>query len=277
MDTIKTLEILLVKIENAISRLEKSIRKAPNGNIVCRKSRGITRFFKIQDKKPGVYLGKDQFDLIKTLAQKRYEQTLLKALKDEYQKLETTYLELKISSKHKALEKFPEALKPYVTLNPVTNEGAIQKWNNEWNNNWKNNYALPIEYTYKEPYQTQKGEIVKSKSELIIADRLFAANIPYRYEESLELNGGATNKIPDFTILHPYTLETYYWEHFGLMDQLDYREKTKNKIELYALNGIIQGKNFITTFEITTSQLNTWYVDKLIEQYFKNSYQPFSY
>ncbi len=105
----------------------------------------------------------------------------------------------------------------------------------------------------------------KIKSELIIADRFFAANIPYRYEQSLALNGGATRRLPDFTILHPYTLEIYYWEHFGRIDDEEYR--------LYALNGIIQGKNFITTFEINCSPLNIWYVDKLIEQYFTLSFQ----
>ena len=147
MDSIKILEIQLVKIEKAISRLEDRLQKYPSGHIECKTIRGLTRLYRIQPSQPAKYLGKDQFDLIKALAQKRYEQTLLQALKDEYQKLETTYLELKSSSKHKALEKFPEALKPYITLNPVTNEGAIQKWNNEWNNNWKNNYALPIEYT----------------------------------------------------------------------------------------------------------------------------------
>ena len=58
--------------------------------------------------------------------------------------------------------------------------------------------------------------MLRSKSEAMIEQALFYANIPYRYECKLELD----NKIlyPDFTMLHPETKEKYYWEHMGMMD-----------------------------------------------------------
>ncbi len=264
MDSIKTYEQTLKEIKKVIHNLEQSIKQAPMGYIICRKTRGITRFFKTQDNKPLEYLGKDKIAQVKALAQKRYNETLLESLKEEYNVAEKALLTLKNSKKHKDLENFSKELKQFITLNPITNEGYIHEWSRT------NNQELPVEYTYREPYQTLKGDIVKSKSEILIADRLYTAKIPYIYEKPLELNGGITYRLPDFTILHPYTLETYYWEHLGRMHDEEYRQKTKNKIELYALNGIIQGTNLIITFETTTSQLNTWYVDKLIEQYFGN-------
>ncbi len=267
MDSIKNYEQRLKEIEKAIQGLEQSIKHASKGYIICRNTRGITRFFKIQDNKPPEYLAKDKIDLIKNLSQKRYEETLLEALKEEYNIAEKALSTLKNSKKHKALKNFSKELKPFIKLNPITNEGYIQKWSQH------NNPELPKDYTYREPYQTLKGDIVRSKSEILIADRLYTAKIPYHYEKRLELNGGATYRLPDFTILHPYTLETYYWEHLGLMHDEEYRQKAKDKIELYALNGIIQGKNLIITFEAGNCQLNTWYVDKLIEQYFTLSSQ----
>lgn len=265
MDSIKILEKTLNKIIKAIPRLEQSIKKAPLGHIICKRNRGITRFFRIHENKPDEYLSKDKIDLIKALSQKRYEETLLEALKEEYDITEKALFKLKNSKKHNALIKFSKELKPFITLNPITNEGYIQDWSRT------NDPKLPEHYKYRAPYQTLKGDIVRSKSEILIADRLYAAKIPYHYEKRLELNGGATSRLPDFTILHPYTLETYYWEHLGLMHDEEYRQKAKDKIELYALNGIIQGKNLIITFETGTNQLNTWYVDKIIDTYFKTN------
>ncbi len=263
MNSVKTIRELLATISKSILKLEKALKIAPREHVICKKARGITRFYRINDENHPQYLGQDKNEEIKQLAQKRYDEILLEALKEEEDILSDAFLRLSNSKKLKELEKFPEELKPFITLNPVTDEGYIQKWTQAYK------YNLSEHYRYKEPYQTLKGDLVKSKSELIIADRLFLAGIPYHYEERLYLNEGASSKLPDFTILHPYTLELYYWEHFGGMDKEDYRLETKNKIELYALNGIIQGKNFITTFEIALSPLNTWYVDKLIEQYFK--------
>lgn len=264
MDSTKTLEIQLSKVGKAIRQLEKSLKETPGGKIVCKKIRGKNRFYLTYDNKPDEYLGQEKIDTIKALAQKRYDETLLKAVKNEEDILSNAFLKLSHSKKAKAMEKFPQDLKPFISLNPITNEGYIQEWEKT------HHYVLKEQYKYNEPYQTLKGDLVKSKSELIIADRLFLKGVPYHYEERLYLNGGATYRLPDFTILHPYTLELYYWEHFGGMDKEDYRLETKNKIELYALNGIIQGKNLISTFEIASSPLNTWYVDKLIEMYFKN-------
>lgn len=263
MDSIKILEIQLNKLKKTIQTIEESIKKAISGHIVLRKNRGITRIFKVQENKPLEYLGKNKIDQVKALSQKRYEETLLEALKEEYNITEKALFKLKNSKKHEALTNFSKELKPFITLNPITNEGYIQDWSKS------QDLKLPENYTYRAPYQTLKGDIVRSKSEILIADRLFAAKIPYHYEKRLELNEGATSRLPDFTILHPYTLETYYWEHLGLMHDEEYRQKAKDKIELYALNGIIQGKNLIITFETGTSQLNTWYVDKIIETYFK--------
>ena len=264
MDTIKILEIQLSKLEKAIAKLKKSILMAPQGNVVCRKTRGITRFFKVNTKQSTEYLGMDKVDAIRALAQKRYDNTLLEALKEEEDILSDAFIRLSKSKSRKKLEKFPNELKPYVRLDSFTDESYIQNWIDSFKH-----YPSPEYSKYKEPFQTRKGEIVNSKSEVIIADRLYALGIHYHYEKPLELNEGATHRKPDFTILHPYTLETYYWEHFGLMDNEEYRNQAKAKIELYALNGIIQGKNFMTTFETSLSPLNIWYVDKLINEYFK--------
>ena len=263
MDSIKIIETILQKIENTIERLGQNLRNTTKDRIIQKRINGTTRLYQISDNSPPQYLGKDKIETIRSLAQKRYDKVLLEALRDEEDILSDTFIALSKSKKRKALENFPDELKHYVTLSPMTNEGYIQEWSNSYS------YTLPERYKYKEPYQTLKGEITKSKSEVIIADRLHLAGLPYHYEEDLELNKGATFRKPDFTILHPYTLELYYWEHFGLMDQEDYRNKAKAKIELYAANGIIQGKNFITTFETNLSPLNTWYVDKLIIEYFK--------
>jgi len=57
---------------------------------------------------------------------------------------------------------------------------------------------------------------------------LYADNIPFRYECALQLDN--ITIYPDFTIRHPQTGETIYWEHFGRMDKDDYSKNAFSKL-----------------------------------------------
>lgn len=113
---------------------------------------------------------------------------------------------------------------------------------------------------------TEKGELVRSKSEKIIADKLFMMNIPYRYEKPLMLAGyGYVH--PDFTVLNRKTRKEYYWEHFGMMDDAGYVEKAVQKIETYERNLFFTGEQLLLTYETRLHPLNTGIMDNLIRKY----------
>lgn len=78
-------------------------------------------------------------------------------------------------------------------------------------------------------YGTTRGERVRSKSELIVADLLHryeqAGKLSYEYEKELFAPGGDPGdfRLPDFTI-HAGG-RTFYWEHCGMMDDPAYRKR----------------------------------------------------
>lgn len=86
---------------------------------------------------------------------------------------------------------------------------------------------------------SEKGEFMISKSEVIIADKLYNNKIQYAYEAPISDEKGITIH-PDFTIEDNDTGITYYWEHLGLLTKDDYRSKWKRKLEWYERNGIIE-------------------------------------
>lgn len=86
---------------------------------------------------------------------------------------------------------------------------------------------------------SEKGEFMISKSEVIIADKLFNNKIPYAYEAPISDDKGVTIH-PDFTIEDNDSGITYYWEHLGLLIKDDYRSKWKIKQEWYERKGIIE-------------------------------------
>lgn len=84
---------------------------------------------------------------------------------------------------------------------------------------------------------TSRGEAVRSKSEVIIANLLHAKNIDYHYEHPLELDG--VTKYPDFTIEDDDTGITCYWEHCGMLRDPAYRQRWKDKQAWYRSHGIL--------------------------------------
>ena len=117
-------------------------------------------------------------------------------------------------------------------------------------------------------YETIGKNLVRSKSEVIIADRFYKAGIPYRYEQLLLLDKKTMLRYyPDFTILNKRTRKIIYWEHLGKLGDQDYCAENLNKLEDYARHGIIQGKNLILTYECDGKPLSTTMLDILIKEY----------
>lgn len=72
--------------------------------------------------------------------------------------------------------------------------------------------------------------MVRSKSEVIVANMLFDRDIPFRYEAPLYASDG-TFYLPDFTI--SWQGQEWYWEHLGRMDDEGYRNHWATKQAWY--------------------------------------------
>ena len=82
-------------------------------------------------------------------------------------------------------------------------------------------------------HESLVGEMVRSKSEVIIANLLAAAGIPFRYETPLFAPDG-TFYLPDFTI--DWRGRKYFWEHLGLLHDRKYKEDWAKKEKWYKKN-----------------------------------------
>ena len=111
-------------------------------------------------------------------------------------------------------------------------------------------------------YETMLGTMVRSKSELNIANALERMGIPYRYEQKIYLNSG--HHYPDFTILK-MDKSILIWEHNGLMDDLEYAEKALLRTQRYEESGYRQHRDLIITYEddIRTPQQ----IENIIKRY----------
>ena len=68
------------------------------------------------------------------------------------------------------------------------------------------------------------GMMVRSKSEVIVADMLTSLGISYEYEQKLSSKDDPNDfRLPDFTV--SYEGDTFYWEHLGMLSVPSYRER----------------------------------------------------
>ncbi|HLW69078.1 MAG TPA: ATP-binding domain-containing protein [Candidatus Binataceae bacterium] len=92
-------------------------------------------------------------------------------------------------------------------------------------------------YDNKHIHRSRRGELMISKSEVIIANELASAGIEYEYERPY-IGKDNTRRYPDFTIEDADTGVTWFWEHLGMLGDAEYERKWKLKLEWYRGNGI---------------------------------------
>lgn len=127
--------------------------------------------------------------------------------------------------------------------------------------------SSPFQCDQHKPFhRTSHGIYVRSKSEALIAEILFAESIPFKYELPLILyeNEIPIEIHPDFTI-YAHNSEKIYWEHMGMISQDDYRQNAISKLLLYLSNGITIPKNLIITMDTHDGSIDVMAVKILID------------
>lgn len=85
-------------------------------------------------------------------------------------------------------------------------------------------------------HRTRRGDLVRSKSEVIVANILIDLGISYEYEKPIHSKTDPKDfRLPDFTI--KYEGEEFYWEHLGVLDDPEYNKEWKSKEKWYKENG----------------------------------------
>jgi ATP-dependent DNA helicase RecQ len=114
-------------------------------------------------------------------------------------------------------------------------------------------------YKLKRIFKTLKGDFVRSKSEVIIANYLYNQNISYEYEKKLFYEKGKWIE-PDFTIT--INNKEYYLEHLGMLGTESYDNRWLEKIKIY--ENFFKNKLICTYESLILSESIRDIIDKLI-------------
>ncbi len=188
----------------------------------------------------GKYIAKKEIEKAVTMAQIEYDERLLNALQEAKKLLEKCMTAGLANPFDTVLEMMPQGKRKLVRPHYISDDSFI--------NNWKGQEyeSLPFKEDFPE-YYTKGGLRVRSKSEILIADILDEMSIPFLYEKPLILNKRTVH--PDFTLLNIKRRKEVYWEHFGMMDDREYRDDALLKIREYEANGLYQYDSVVWTFE----------------------------
>ena len=252
---IKFLETSLRKTEDELERIKILV---PDGTKLRSIKYGSEyQYFMRKDGlgSNGEYIKKRDRKTAEVLAQIEYDEKLSAILKKNMSDLVKHKSALTEDPFATALNKM--ALGKRILVKPfyVSDEEFIMNWKNQTYE------GVPFKDDYPEFY-TRQGLRVRSKSEVIIADILDELSIPFLYEKPLQLKSGTTH--PDFTLLNLRERRERIWEHFGMMDDADYRNNAFNKIRNYESSGFYQHDSLIWTFETGKHPLNTKEIRRMI-------------
>ena len=257
-----TIHSYLARFREQFDLVTKRLKNAPEGSLkIVRKGKRAELYHRAgKSDRQGTYLNKSNLTLAKKLAQKDYDTRAAKILDHKIKLLDALEKSFPIKDLEGLYDTYPQKVKQLIKTLVLSQEEYCSRWE-------KVSYKGRSFEDITTVYISDKGERVRSKSELIIANALFHSKIPYRYEYPLHIKGSG-DFYPDFLCLNPHTGCEILWEHFGLMDNEDYRNKAISKLAKYSEAGFVPGRNFIYTMETTKTPLNSWFVKHIIQENF---------
>lgn len=291
------IESRIAELEDALKAKQFAVKKNPSGLVRIVRQKNYLQFYKRSSPSDaqGTYMPRLQEKLARALIQNDYDQKTIPAIEAEIKELKDFLKAYKEKSSDIVYKKLASTRQEVVTPLTLDDEQYAAAW-------------LKVEYRHKKfaegapPLFTDNNEQVRSKSEVIIANSLKAAGVPYRYEFPLLVDRNASDNYevsdnmgsahvtasvksraktpdfydldicqlhPDFYCLNLRTRQEFAWEHFGMMDDPEYAARATEKLALYAENGFFPGKNLVITMETSAKPLSSKLLKSVIQTYLK--------
>lgn len=250
----------LRQLEEESKRRLKSYKGLEKGNIRVCTHNGVSQYyFKKKGENKEHYISRIEIGKIQFLIQRDYDEKILKKLQEMIKRLEKFNAAYDSNILDDFYNNLPVGRRELIKPIMPTGQTIIDEWYNNNPGN-KNTYRIIHEFP------TLRGEVVRSKSEKMIADLLFTKGIPYVCEPEVRLKDGS-KACPDFLALNVKLNKSVYIEHLGLVDQELYATRNFNKLIDYEEVGIVLGDNLIITMETEKRPLDMKVAEKKIEQF----------
>ncbi|MBQ7247137.1 MAG: hypothetical protein IJS22_03495 [Lachnospiraceae bacterium] len=243
----------IVELKYALQIINCFLEKAPEGRLTTYSKNGVT-YYKNVVGTPGTairatHLGKGASELKMKLAKKEYYLRLKPAVESQLANYTRMLKLCNDSAVYDTFGSLSEEKKNLVV--PLFESAgdhesrlakeAVMKWRAR---KWEFNTSHPERLRY----ETAKGELRRSKAEVMISDYLDRIpELEYLYEPRITINGRTL--CPDFVIINLITGKIFYLEHFGGMHIEGYAEKMVRKIRDYETAGLKLGIDVFYTFE----------------------------
>ena len=264
-DLLKNLMLERDQLRGKLGQLNQFLEQAPDGRLEWNQRGDQQRYYYVKEAADGspsqrTYLKKKDLRLATALASKSYYRKLIPFLIEELEKVESLIDFLSRQNKERTFDNLSPGYRKLVKPLYYSDQTVLKKWN-----------ELPYIKTKEDAehiHKTENGEYTRSKSEQIIANKLFYMGIPYRYEQDLLLKGYDKPIRPDFTVLNVRERKVIYMEHAGMLSDSNYVGSLPWKLNLYGKNDILLGDKLVLTWENDRIPLNQDVLDKLIREFF---------
>lgn len=252
---------LLALRKQAVSRLKKlGYKGEPRYHVRIDSHKGQFYVTTQDNKVKGSYLKAEKAVAAKQIATYDYLLKTIRLIDDELKRIDRFLSPSKKCSPESYYSTLSKPRQNLITPIVPTDEQFVENWLAEPYE------PKPFDEDDESEFYTEKNERVRSKSEILIGNAMFRAQVPYKYECPLYLEGLGVIR-PDFTALNKKRRKIFYWEHLGKMDDPEYARTNVSRINYYEKNGVFKGDRLILTWETSKTSLDVKLVNQIIKHY----------
>ena len=250
------------KMEELVRYLERTLARNQPGRVRVARIKGKVYYYQVDNNKDrnGTMIPPSDTGRIRRLVRKAYYEKVYESASAELELLGKLIAKYPKLSAEEIYGNLSEERRSWIDPILLPDDEYAAEWEAK-------EYKRKIITEGTPFYMTLKGDMVRSKSKQIIADRLYSKGIPYRYECALQLRTGTIH--PDFTILRLNDREEIYLELWEGLDDPERADMLAERSGNYALDGILPGERLFQMYETRRHPLDTAMLDRLIDQVFR--------